>query len=125
MSNKKNENNGQNNLDKDSLKNLTNNVLNNQNSLDLNSIMRVAANLLGNDSIMNSINELNKRNQPPAESTVPENQENAELASLAEQLEKIANGFLALQKELLELKEQNQNLTKLVKKLYKNNSKNK
>ncbi|MDN3015358.1 hypothetical protein PH210_03940 [Paenibacillus sp. BSR1-1] len=121
MSGNMNENNAQdagNNMDKDPLKNLTNNLLNNQNSFDLSSIMRVATTLLNNESIINSFTELNKQNQTPAPSTAPEKQENAELASLSEQLEKLSNDFSELKKELLELKELNNYMIKIFKKLY-------
>ncbi|MGG3470579.1 hypothetical protein ABES02_24220 [Neobacillus pocheonensis] len=134
MSNKNNKNNENNEqstgqqLGMDPLKNLSNSLLNNQNSLDFNSIMRAATNLLNNDAILSSLTELSKKSQPQAEPEVPEKeekQENPELVSLAEQLEKIANDFSEIKNELLAIKEQNENLTKLVKKIYKYYSKNK
>ncbi|MGG1677065.1 hypothetical protein ACIFOT_15100 [Neobacillus sp. NRS-1170] len=93
------------------------NLLKNQNSLDL---MGLATSLLKNESLLKSVMELKQNTQTPIVPIASEKQGNAELSSLSlsEQFEKISNDLAELKTELLELKEQNKYLTKLVEKLY-------
>jgi signal transduction histidine kinase len=134
-----------NNIDKDTVKNLANNLTKNQGALDLGSIMQLATTLLKNDSLMNSVNELNKKRQniAPSVAKSSEKLENGELASLSEKLENITNDMsalkeennvlasagqkldnitndiLELKKELKAVKEQNNDVIKLLKKVLK------
>ena len=58
--NEKSLENSNNNVDKDTIKNLTSNLMKNENSLDLNSIMQLTTTLLKNNTLMNSVTELSK-----------------------------------------------------------------
>ena len=63
MSEKNNENNEQYpalHLDKDRLRDLTNNLINSENSIDLGSLVSVASNLLKNQSVLNTVSALAK-----------------------------------------------------------------
>ena len=130
MSEDINENNEQNtniNVNKDYVNNLANNLLKGQNSLDLGSIMQMATTLLNNDKLLNTVTGLakNKEQPTPPAAEVSEKQENAELTYFSEVLETIANDISELKKEILEAKEQNKYLTKLVKRYRKSNQKKK
>ncbi|MEH7377524.1 hypothetical protein, partial [Neobacillus drentensis] len=69
------------NIDRDSLKNLANNLQKNQSSLDLGSLMQMATTLLKNDSLMNSVTQLSKKKN---NTTLPE-------SKITEKLEKVTN----------------------------------
>ncbi|MFP5113029.1 hypothetical protein ACSU64_11695 [Bacillaceae bacterium C204] len=134
-----------NNLDLKSLTGKDKNQMNSENSLDINSLMsnidmntlmknvdmgslmNVATNLLKDDSLKNSAKDLGNSTQIPILNLLngSDKKENGRLALLSEKLEKIANDFSELKKELLELKEQNQHLTQLVNKLLQSDSKKK
>jgi urease gamma subunit len=94
-------------------------------SLDLNSIMKQLATTMKNESLLDSVTELSKKNLNATlpVSKVAEKQENGELASLFQKLENISNDILELKKELKDVKEQNSDLNKLLKKIVKNNKK--
>ncbi|WP_223587728.1 hypothetical protein [Neobacillus bataviensis] len=128
MSSNKNEKKDQKPSNEESGKNLSKN----QNTLDLGAIMQLASSLLKNDLVMKSVTELSNKNlnsvtpetnaadTPENEemSSIADTPENEQMSSIAEQLEKIANEFSELKAELSNLKEQNNYLTKMVKKLY-------
>ncbi|MGF6950587.1 uncharacterized protein YfcZ (UPF0381/DUF406 family) [Neobacillus sp. B4I6] len=94
-------------------------------SLDLNSIMKQLATTMKNESLLNSVTELSKKNLNATlpVSTVSEKQENVELASLSQKLENITSDILELKKELKDVKGQNSDIIKLLKKILKNNKK--
>jgi urease gamma subunit len=118
-------------------------------SLDLNSIMKQLATTMKNESLLDSVTELSKKNLNATlpVSKVSEKQENVELTSLAEKmeimandisglrqesaepaslsqkLENITNDILELKKELKDVKGQNSDIIKLLKKILKNNKK--
>ena len=130
MSEDINENNEQNtniNVNKDYVNNLANNLLKGQNSLDLGSIMQMATSLLNNDKLLSTVTELSKNKEQPTPpvAEVSEKQENAELTSFSAVLETIANDISELKKEILEAKEQNKYLSKLVKRYRKSIQKKK
>ncbi|MFP5105963.1 hypothetical protein ACSU6B_04205 [Neobacillus sp. C211] len=130
-----------------SVQNTGNNV--DKDSLDLNFIMKQLATTMKNESLLDSVTELSKKNLNATlpVSKVSEKQENVELTSLAEKmeimandisglrqesaepaslsqkLENITNDILELKKELNDVKEQNSDLIKLLKKILKNNKK--
>ncbi|MBT2736398.1 hypothetical protein [Bacillus sp. ISL-7] len=130
-----------------SVQNTVNNV--DKDSLDLNFIMKQLATTMKNESLLDSVTELSKKNLNATlpVSKVSEKQENVELTSLAEKmeimandisglrqenaepsslsqkLENITNDILELKKELKDVKEQNSDLIKLLKKILKNNKK--
>lgn len=126
-----------NNIDLKSLTGMDKNQTNSENSFDLNSLMNnidmntlmknvdmgalmnTATNLLKDDSLKNSAKDLGNITQVPILNLLngSDKKDNGVLASLSEKLEKIANDFSELKKELLDLKEQNQNLTILINKL--------
>ncbi|NWQ41061.1 hypothetical protein MLOOGBEN_10170 [Bacillus sp. EB106-08-02-XG196] len=97
------ENSENNNVDKETgnSNNLTSNLIKNEKSMDLNSIMQLATSLLKNDTLMNSVAGLNKNKQNSTlpVSKVSENQENTELVSLYQKLEKIANDISKIKQE--------------------------
>ncbi|MDP1421062.1 hypothetical protein Q8G35_22450 [Peribacillus simplex] len=98
--NENNVKNSNNNIDKDTI-NLTSNSLKNENSMDLNSIMQLATTLLKNDTLMNTVTGISKNKQSSTApvTKVPEKQENTELVSLYQKLEKIDNVISAMQQE--------------------------
>ncbi|MED3997538.1 hypothetical protein P4647_23380 [Peribacillus frigoritolerans] len=91
--NENNVKNSSNNIDKDTIKNLSSNSFKNENSMDLNSIIQLATTLLKNDTLMNTVAGIskNKQSSMPPVTKVPEKQENTELVSLSQKLEKIDN----------------------------------
>ncbi|MCU6602227.1 hypothetical protein OCO53_17310 [Peribacillus frigoritolerans] len=99
--NENNIKNSNNNIDKGTIKNLTSNSLKNENSIDLNSIMQLATTLLKNDTLMNTVTGISKNKQSSTSpvTKVPEKQENTELVSLYQKLEKIDNVISAMQQE--------------------------
>ena len=118
-------------------------------SFDLNSLMQLANTLTKNESLMKSVTELSNKNLNGTlpVSKVSEHQEkveltslfqklenitndlselrqkNSELASLPQKLENITNDISELKKGLKDVKEQNIDLLKLLKKILKNNKK--
>jgi hypothetical protein len=126
-----------NNFDLKSLTGMDKTQMNSENSLDINSLMNnidmnalmknvdmgalmnTATNLLKDDSLKNSAKDLGNSTQVPILNLLngADKKENRTLTSIAEKLEKLSNEFSELKKELLELKEQNQNLTILINRL--------
>jgi DNA repair exonuclease SbcCD ATPase subunit len=100
------------NVDKGTIKNLTNNLVKNENSIDLNSIMQLTSTLLKNDSLMNSVAGLSKMKQNPTlpVSKVSEKKENTKWPSLSQKLETIANDISELKQENVELSSLSQTL---------------
>jgi hypothetical protein len=100
------------NVNKDTIKNLTDNLVKNENSIDLNSIMQLTSTLLKNDSLMNSVAGLSKIKQNPTlpVSKVSEKQENTKWPSLSQKLDNIANDISELKKENVELSSLTQKL---------------
>ncbi|MEH7074958.1 hypothetical protein [Neobacillus drentensis] len=126
-----------NNLDLKSLTGMDKTQMNSENSLDINSLMsnidmstlmknvdmgalmNVATNLLKDDSLNNSAKDLGNSPQVPILSLLngTEKKTNGNVAAVLEKLEEMANDLSELRKELLDLKELNQNLTTLINKL--------
>lgn len=145
-----NENNAQNlieNIDKESIKNLTNNLVKNENSIDFSSLIKLATPLLKNESVLNSVMELSKVKETGKTQTSSESKGTVESDLLHANLEKVVHELAELKKEvtnklsilenvnvkdlseikseLLLLKSQNHYLTGLVEELYNSRKKKK
>lgn len=119
MDEPKNENNApsiSNDLNKEAIMNLANNLTKNENTIDMSSIMRMATNLLTDNSLMNSVKELGNVNKAPAqdEATTNENQNNKEITAIFEQMEKLMDEISKMNKNLMAVLEQNEQLIKLM-----------
>ncbi len=98
-----------NDLTKESIMKLANNLKANETTIDMSSIMRMAQNLFKDDSLMKSVQDLGKTNQSNSISfpKYTPKEENLELPLTSELLEKIYNELIQIKSELVELNKNN------------------
>lgn len=116
-----------NDIKKESIINLANNLTANETTIDMSSIMKMAQNLFKDDSLMKSVQDLGKLNQPNSIS-IPKSapkKENSELPLIRELLEKIYNEFIQIKLELTQINENNKTLVEIIQSETKNNKKKK
>jgi hypothetical protein len=116
-----------NDIKKESIINLANNLTSNETTIDMSSIMRMAQNLFKDDSLMKSVQDLGKHNQPNSIS-VPKaapKKENSELPLILELLEKIYNEFIQIKLEMTEINANNKTLVEIIQKNETKNNKKK
>ncbi|GGI11641.1 hypothetical protein [Gottfriedia solisilvae] len=102
---------------KESIIKLANNLTANETTIDMSSIMRMAQNLFKDDSLMKSVQDLGKINQPNSIS-IPKSapkKENLELPLNNELLEKIYNELIHIKSELVEINANNKTLVEIFK----------
>ncbi|MEH7399956.1 hypothetical protein V7148_03090 [Gottfriedia acidiceleris] len=117
--------NNNNDLNKESIMKLANNLKGNETTIDMSSIMRMAQNLFKDDSLMKSVQDLGKTNQSNSISLPKSTQkkENLELPMTSEILEKISNELIQIKSELVEINKNNKNLVINFQRNDKNNKK--
>ncbi|WP_129688248.1 hypothetical protein [Gottfriedia acidiceleris] len=114
-----------NDLNKESIMKLANNLKANETTIDMSSIMRMAQNLFKDDSLMKSVQDLGKTNQANSISfpkSAPK-KENIELPLTSELLDKIYNELNQIKSELVEINKNNKNLVINFQRNEKNNKK--
>ncbi|MEH7454590.1 hypothetical protein [Gottfriedia acidiceleris] len=114
-----------NDIKKESIMNLANNLKANETNIDMSSIMRMAQNLFKDDSLMKSVQDLGKTNQPNSISfpKSAQKEEKLELPLSSELLEKIYNELIQVKSELVELNKNNKSLVINFQRNEKNNKK--
>ncbi|MEE6449875.1 hypothetical protein RAH41_04795 [Gottfriedia acidiceleris] len=116
-----------NNLNRESIMKLANNLKANETTIDMSSIMRMAQNLFKDDSLMKSVQDLGKGIQSDSitfPKTAPKKEE-IELPQTSEVLEKIYNELDQIKSELAEINKNNKDLANLVTNFQRNEKNNK
>ncbi|MEH7611270.1 hypothetical protein [Gottfriedia acidiceleris] len=114
-----------NDLKKESIMNLANNLKANETNIDMSSIMRMAQNLFKDDLLMKSVQDLGKTNQSNSISfpkSAPK-EENLEVPLSSKLLEKICNELIQIKSELIEINKNNKTLVINFQRNEKNNKK--
>lgn len=114
-----------NDLNKENIMKLANNLKANETTIDMSSIMRMAQNLFKDDSLMKSVQDLGKTNQSNsiAFPKSAQKKENIESPLTSEVLEKIYNELNQIKSELVEINKNNKNLVINFQRNEKNNKK--
>ena len=102
-----------NNVDEDPVFNLASNLFESENTLDKSEITIMTTNLLQNESFMNFVKDISQFVQIPILNP-PENQIVTQLKLLKEELMKMENKIMKVNKELTDIKKENNYLVEII-----------